>query len=153
MSFDPEAFKHTEIDDSMDTEIIPPDEGVYTAKVDRWNIEGGTSQNGFNWARLDVTWELDDADGSQQQKTGRDKLTGRQSIFLDLTEDGQIDTGKGKNVQLGRLREALGLNEGKFAFDMLDGQQAQVLTENRETQNGNMVTNIRKVASLSENVK
>lgn len=153
MSFDPEQFKHVEIEGSMDTEIIPPDEGVYTATVDNWNVTGGTSQKGNDWARLDVTWELDDADGTQQAKTGRDKITARQSIFLDLTDEGNIDTSKGRNVQLGRLREALGLNDGRFAFDMLDGQQAKVLTENVETTNGNTVPNVRKVANVSADVK
>lgn len=153
MSFDPESFKHVEIDESMDTEIIPPDEGVYMASIDRWNIIGGTSQKGNDWARLDITWELDDADGTQQAKTGRDKITARQSIFLDLTDQGAIDTGKGRNVQLGRLRSALGLNEGKFSFDMLDGQQAQVLVTHVETSNGNTMPEVKRVASMSESVQ
>lgn len=152
MSFDPESFKHAEIEESMDTEIVPPDEGVYEGSVDRWDIKGGTSQKGNDWARLDITWELDDADGSQKAKTGRDKITARQSIFLDLNEQGGIDTGKGRNVQLGRLREALGLNEGKFAFDMLDGQQAKLQVGHTETQNGNIMPEVRRVAHINAEV-
>lgn len=37
-----------------------------------------------------------------------DRVTVRMRLNLDLTEDGQFESGKGKNVKLGRLREALG---------------------------------------------
>ena len=37
--------------------------------------------------------------------------TVRQTIWLDLTESGSLDFGKGRNVGLGRLRDALGQNE------------------------------------------
>ncbi|MGH2638967.1 MAG: hypothetical protein ACRDF4_06765, partial [Rhabdochlamydiaceae bacterium] len=46
--------------------------------------------------------------------------------FLELTSSGAIDFGKGKNVGLGRLREALGQNKiGKpWSFNMIRGSLA-----------------------------
>lgn len=151
MSFDPEAFKHVTIEESLDTEIVPPDEGVYGASVRDWNLNGGTSEKGNDWARLDVIWELEDPDGSQKQKTGRDTVTARQGIFLDLTDDGQLDTAKGRNVNLGRLREALGLNDRAFSFDMLDGQKAKVQVRHRTTDNGTFAE-VRNVAHVDADV-
>lgn len=41
----------------------------------------------------------------------RDKVTLRHDIFLDLLEDGSgLDMSEGKNIGLGKAREALGLN-------------------------------------------
>lgn len=151
MSFDPEAFKHVTFEEPLDTEIVPPDEGVYNAKVYNWDLRGGTSEKGNDWAMLQITWELEDQDGSQAQKTGRDTVTARQSLFLDLTDDGKMDTSKGQNVRLGRLREALGLNDRPFSFDMLMGQQAKVNVRHRETDNGTF-PEVNNVAHISENV-
>lgn len=152
MSFDPENFLHMEIEDSNATEIVPPDEGVYEAIVDNINARQFTNKNEEISTVLEIDWELMDPDGSQQEKTGRDKITARQGIFLDLTEDGRIDTSEGRNVQLGRLREALGMNEGRFSFADLKGQQAKVLVQHRTTDNGTF-PDVKKVASMSEDLK
>lgn len=147
MSFDPEQFKHMEFDtgEGLSTEIIPPDEGVYNATVYNWNLQSGTSQNGNDWARLDITYELEDADGSQKEKTGRDRITARQGVFLDITDNGNLDFSKGRNIQLGQILEATGLNGGKFTFDMLEGKPVKVLVRHRDTDNGTMAE-VRRVA-------
>jgi hypothetical protein len=53
--------------------------------------------------------------------------------MLDLTEEGMLATGKGRNVLLGRLREATGLNQSgePFAFPMLTGRPAKVQVAHR----------------------
>jgi len=144
--FDPERFKHGQFDigEGLSTEIIPPDEGVYNAKISNWNLVGGTSQvredgsGGNDWLRLDITYELEDPDGSQKEKTGRDPVTARQGLFLDLTDSGDLDFNQGRNVRLGQLLEACELNSGTFAFNMLDGKPVKVLVRHRTTDNGRM---------------
>jgi hypothetical protein len=54
-------------------------------------------------------------------------------IMLDLNESGGIDTGKGRNVPLGRFREALDLNKPgqPFAFRMIAGRPVKVSIKHR----------------------
>ena len=53
--------------------------------------------------------------------------------MLDLTDSGSMDMGKGRNVGLGRLREALNLNQpGQvFSFSMIPGRLAKVAVSHR----------------------
>jgi hypothetical protein len=56
-----------------------------------------------------------------------------QDVMLDLTDSGQLDMAKGRNVRLGRLREALDLNApGRpFSFAMIQGRMAKVKVGHR----------------------
>lgn len=57
-------------------------------------------------------------------KLGREKLTVRQSFFIDFTEDGkQFDMGKGRNIALNKVRAAVGQNDpGKpWSLKKLEG--------------------------------
>jgi len=105
-TFNPDQFLNTETNDATSTAYTPIPENEYTACVKEIKPRVTTSGK----AILDVVWGIDDADGSIEAATGMKQSTVRQSIFLDVTESGGLDTGKGKNVQLGKLREALSQN-------------------------------------------
>jgi hypothetical protein len=62
----------------------------------QWQSGDGTKTG----VALDVTWAIEDDEA--KATTGRDVVTARQGIMLDLTPDGAIDMGEGKNVALGR---------------------------------------------------
>lgn len=84
----------------------------------------------------DIFWEIQEVGAGigLKDKLGLRELISRQSIFLDIREDGQgLATGPNKNVQLGRVREALGLNnDGPFMLLQLKGQgPAKVQINNR----------------------
>jgi hypothetical protein len=53
--------------------------------------------------------------------------------MLDINDAGNLDMSKGRNVQLGRLREALGLNTPgqAFSFQMIPGRAAKILVKQR----------------------
>lgn len=126
--FDVTQFLDQTITEANSTQStpVPPGEyiGVITeVKARQWTSKADPSRTGVT---LDVTWQLDDP--SLKELLGRDKITVRQGIMLDFTDSGQLDTGKGRNVQLGRLREAVGLNTPgqAFAFNMLHGRTAKV---------------------------
>jgi len=53
--------------------------------------------------------------------------------MLDLDSQGRVDMSKGKNIGLGRLREAVGKNnEGEqFSFSMLPGLMAKIAVTHR----------------------
>ncbi|UOF77844.1 hypothetical protein [Bacteriophage sp.] len=134
MSFDPSSFLHATTTESNDTQLVPVPEGEYIAiaeKVDmrQWKKKDDPSATGL---ALDITWNIDDA--GVKAALGREKVTVRQGIMLDVTDDGTgLDMGKGKNVGLGKLREALDLNQpGRpFAPSMIEGRMCKVQVKHR----------------------
>ena len=132
-TFDPASLLETTVEAANDTKILPIPEGEYLAVIDSTKINPWQSKDGASSGlRLDVEYLIDDA--AAKEATGREKLTVRQGIMLDLTEDGQsLDMGKGKNVGLGRLREATGLNAPgqPFAMQMLPGRLVKIKVTQR----------------------
>lgn len=131
--FSPEQFLDMQVTESNDTKIIPIPVGEYLAvigevKVLQWQKKDDPSQAGL---KLQILWELDSPE--VKALLARDKVTARQDQMLDLTETGGLDMGKGRNVGLGRLREATGLNTPgqPFAFSMLTGRMAKVSIKHR----------------------
>lgn len=127
-SFDPEAFLGTDTSDEMSTVVLPIPEGEYNATIDSVKARLAGDKPVFK-----VIWNIDDADGKVAKATGRDKNTVRQSIWLDVNDNGSLDTGTGKNVGLGRLREAVGQNKAGKPWNpnMLVGQVAKILVGQR----------------------
>jgi len=127
--FDEQAFLSTTTEGVMSTEYTPVPVGEYQAVVDKVNVRSGEGDKG-TWAVLDVTWGLDSAEAAEA--TGMDTPQVRQSIFLDITADGGLDLGKGKNISLGRLREAVNQNSGgAWSPSMLIGSVATVKVDHR----------------------
>lgn len=131
--FDPNQFLDMQVTESNDTKVIPVPVGEFLATVDDvkvrpWQSKTDSSKAGL---ALDIVWSVQD----QQvlSDLGREKVTVKQGIMLDLTDAGGLDMGKGKNVSMGRLREACDLNQpGKpFAFSMLMGRMAKIKVEHR----------------------
>lgn len=147
--FDPAQFLDAQVTDSNDTKLIPIPVGEYTAVADKvdvrtWQGKKDPSKSGVT---LEITWSIDDQ--SVKEALGRDTITVRQGVMLDLTEGGSLDMGKGRNTQLGRLREAVKLNvPGQpFAFSMLPGRLAKVKVEHR-IDGENIYSEIKSVAAL-----
>ena len=127
--FDEDAFMSSTSEGEMSTEFTPVPVGEYQAIVKKVGTRSGEGEKGA-WAMLDVTWAIDDAGVTEE--TGMDNPSVRQSIFLDITESGGLDMGKGKNIGLGRLREALGQNTGAaWSPTMLEGNVATVSVDHR----------------------
>ena len=108
--FDADLFLNVSAEGEMATRYDPIPAGVYVAIVGsikaRQTEPNGKNPNGQTI--LDVVWSIDNPAIAEQ--LNRKELTVRQSIFLDLTPQGGLDLGANKNVQLGRLRDALDQN-------------------------------------------
>lgn len=131
--FDPNSFLEMQVTESNDTKATPVPVGEYTAvigevKVRPWQSKKDPSKSGMS---LDVTCEVDDA--NVKEFLGRDKVVVRYSPMLDINEAGMLDMGKGKNLGLGRLREATDLNVPgtPFSFLMLTGRVIKVSVTHR----------------------
>ncbi len=123
--FDSDTFMSGTVEGENSTVFIPVPEGEFQALAEK--VE---SRNANGYVILDVTWSIDD--DSVVTATGRDKNTARQSIFLDMTDAGGIDMGQGKNIQLGKLREAIGQNgPGAWSPSMILGNVAKIRVAHR----------------------
>jgi len=119
-AFDPDLFMNTTVSTVLPTKMVPVPPGEYTAIID----DVKTRQNTDGSVVMDVSWSIDNADVAA--KTGRTKNVVRQSIWLDF-ENGVLAASEGKNVGLGRLRDALGQNTGApWSPTMLKGGVAKV---------------------------
>lgn len=153
-TFNAEMFLQTTTTAQLSTSLIPWPPGEYRAVISKIGARIVTQKDGQERPVLDITWETDDP--YVVKATGLDKPTARQTIWLDTTESGAIDFGKGKNIGLGRLREALGQNrDGRdWSFNHLKSGVALIKTDVREDENSTSVpkdkyTDVQKVAALT----
>lgn len=121
MELNPEMLLESAINAPLETKLIPCPEGEYTMLISALAIRTGTDKNGDGYTLLNVTLEVEDQ--SVRESTGREKVFVQHSCKLDIVANpanGQpmLDTGKGKNIDLGRLREACDLNEEGQDFTM-----------------------------------
>lgn len=154
--FDPNQFLEVQLTEANDTVIRPVPEGEYTAIVDEitsrtWTSRKDSSKSGVT---LELIWSLDSPEVAKE--LGRDKVTVKQGVMLDLTEAGGLDMGKGRNVGLGRLREAFDLNKPGVPFSPTQfvGRLAKVAVKHRlgEAADGGeppIYAEVRAVARLS----
>lgn len=124
--FDPRQLLDSTMTEANSTTRVPVPAGEHLAVIEKIDMRSGHT-NDRDWVFLDVTYSLDSPD--IKQKLGREKVTLTQGVGLDFTPTGGLDFQKGRNVMLGRLREAVGLNTpGKpFGFRMLEGKVLKIV--------------------------
>lgn len=126
MSFDPALFVQSTVEGVMSTQYVPIPEGEYTGLIKE--VKGRMAKES---AILDVIWVIDDP--NVRELTGMEEPQVRQSLFLDVSDSGMLDMGTGKNVQLGRLRAALGQNDGRpWSPVNMEGKVAKILVTQRK---------------------
>lgn len=131
--FSPDQFLDMQVTEANDTVVIPVPVGEYIAvvkevKIRPWQSKADPSKAGI---ALDLQWTVDDA--NVKALLGRDEVNVKQGVMLDISEAGGFDMGRGKNIGLGRLRDALNLNKPgePFSVQMLVGRAAKVRVEHR----------------------
>lgn len=147
--FDPQSFIDASITESLDTKVIPCPQGEFLGVIDKFAPEQWKSSDGTkSGIKLTVDWLIEDQ--SVKDFLARDTVKVRQQIFLDITDDGKLETGPQKNIGLGRLREAVGMNTPgqAFSFGMLAGAMAKVNVTHRPDPKDaeNVFAEINKVA-------
>jgi hypothetical protein len=111
--FDPIALLNQNMEANA-TKRTPNPVGETVAQITKMEVvEGKAGPNaktpGAPWARLDLTMESTDPEYLALFPEPRDKAIIFHGIMLDM-KDGSIATGPDKNVRLGKLREACGVN-------------------------------------------
>lgn len=140
MTIDIDALANVSINEPMATQIATCPEGEYTA------IVGSLPENGIkgwmrevdtkNGPRVILQVPMSILDDKVKADLGRDTVFVRMDLWLD-TANGGLETGDGKNVDLGRLREALGQNtKPNWSFADLPGAgPVKVLVAHRADRN------------------
>lgn len=150
--FDPESFMSQEVKGANDTKFPTIPQGEYASIANK--IECKQQPNSKDpsviYTILDVHWTIDDQ--GVREATKLEKPMVRQSIFLDLTDEGKLDMTVTKNVGLGKLRAALGLNDPAkpFTFAQIVGNAAVVTVNHRPNVEDpeNPFAGVKKVAKM-----
>jgi len=129
MPFDADALLAKPVSSAMSTERIVVPEGEYTALTSpdpsKLTLSSGEKQDGNVWVAMDIPWEIDDPEVARE--TGRPKSTCYQRLFLDIDGNGELDTGRGMNADLGSLREAVSQHTDQpWSMPELCGQAAKI---------------------------
>lgn len=150
--FDASSLVQAVVNQSMATTRILVPEGEYAAVTDEIKAEHfrviesekqKPSENGCDCKGkrlvLDLPWNIDDA--GVAAATHRPRNSVRQSIFIDVTPDSDLEAGRFSiaggtewNLSLGRLRKIFDQNEnGKpWGFSMLGGKAARITVTHRK---------------------
>ena len=151
-AFDPNTFAAMTFQEANSTESFPVPVGEYPGTIDKKDIVTWAAKDGSSAGlKMNVIWSVENQP-AVTEITGREKNLIRQEFMFDLTESGMLDTGKGKNVKLGRLRAAVGLNTPgePFSFDMLVGRCAKISVGHRPDQRDSSVlyAEVKDVAAM-----
>ena len=146
-TFDPDLFLGSEVEGEFETSYqrVPP--GEYPGVIDDVKVRKVDTKDGPR-AVMDVTWLI--LDEEVKKETELERPTCRQGMFLDVNDQGGLDRGKNKNVAVGRLLEALGMNNGKaWNPEGLKGLPATVRIEHKPNADDpeNPYANVTRVAT------
>ena len=133
--FDVSELSEANVSSANSTNIIPCPEGEFPAIIKKFDIRAWSKED-RSGVMLDVHLDIDDANA--REVTQRDEVIVRHSCSLDVIKgpNGKpmIDERPGTNIDLGRLRTAVGMNiQGQdFNLNMLIGQPVKVLVTHRQ---------------------
>lgn len=103
-TFDPDLFMSQEVEQEMETKYTPVPDGDYISTIDE-KIE----LKEVNGSPVIDLYHVIDAP-ELAESMGMERISVKQSLFLDIDSGGALAFGANKNVKLGKLREALGQN-------------------------------------------
>lgn len=134
-AFDPASFMNAAVTGQMDTSLPMVPAGEYNAFIDKVDYKSFPISKGDRAG--EVFHKLECMCKIISPGTDADGRTVRKDCVLDITPAGQLDVSKGKNIDLGQMREATGLNDPAqpFAPAMLTGRMVRVLVSHEADKN------------------
>lgn len=148
-TFNPEQFLGTTTEEIGSTKYTQVPEGERLGQVTKVDArEVNSERTGQTYTVLELTWSFNDEES--KRVTGLENPSARQTIFVDRKADGSLDFGVNKNIQLSRLREAVGqARTGRpWAPSHLIGATAICLVSHGMDQQGDPRAEVRRVAPM-----
>jgi hypothetical protein len=131
VAFDAQNFLETNLNAPLDTQRPQLPSGVYEAQIVKVNPPEKINTKKGEAVVFKVGIQV-----TNPPQDGNDYGPLDYMIFLDINESGGLDTGKGKNVGLGRLRNAVGQNTAKgWNPNDLLGQELNIKVDQRQDNN------------------
>jgi hypothetical protein len=126
--FNADSFLQQTVEAKLDTKRVPHPEGDWDeGQIKDLKITSGTAkESGKLWVRLQAIIINTDPNVAADMKLGDDQEPQvRWEEFLDLDDNGNLDVSEGKNIKLGKLRQACGQNSDE-AWSPMDMKGAPV---------------------------
>lgn len=128
--FDPNTFLQQNVDGPLATEFTMVAQGEYLASIDDFDADavevidftykrGPNSGQPGKMYKLNLPFIINDE--NVKKSLGRDKVVVTKQLILDLDEKGKLAVGTNKNIELGRIRDAVGQNGDGFNLYSLRG--------------------------------
>lgn len=135
--FDPTSFLSSAITSSLSTKRTPLPIGETYGQITKVDSVSG-EKNGRPWYKLNVTFEITDHDYLSQATGQPEKALLTYGILVEM-EHGTLAMGPNKNVKLGRLREAAGVNQPGKSLNDLTGRVCRLSIGHRPDPNDSSV--------------
>lgn len=153
--FNEESFLSASVETSFDTRRLPIPAGEYTAVIKdikpRINVQGKKDPSMF-YSFLDYELEIQlTPDAQQQMATDQTTIKRSYSVSIEFDDSGtKLASGKGKNVPLGKFREALRQNDSGKPWSPRDpiGKMITAKVTHRLNQEGDPVDQIDAIVAL-----
>lgn len=151
-NFNPDTFIDLEVTGALDTRLEPVPVGEWPATIKEVQKprQATSPKDGKTYTFMEIMWEI--TDPGVWAHCQRERPTVRQSISLDINSQGGLDMGKGKNVALGALRDAMNLNDpaATFAPRMLQGRGAKIKVGHRQDKDDptKIFTDVKQVSRI-----
>jgi len=122
--FDKDSFLTSEVTGGNSTAVTPMPEHEAQLTIEEVEIKSGTigrgERKGETWVALNLKILVDSDEA--REATNMDEPHVYDMMFLDLNDDGLLDTGEGRNIRLGKFRKAIGQNgSGAWSPSMIAG--------------------------------
>lgn len=114
--FDPDTFMQSATSEAGSTKFEPLPAGEYMGIIEDVAKPRAAGER----VVMDVTFKLMNVPADVAAAQGKTTFTVRKGYFLDLTQNNALDMGKGKNIDLNRLREAVGQNTAGKPWKPID---------------------------------
>ena len=134
--FDTDAFMDSVQTAAVETKFVPVPENEYPATVKQGSVkvEPVNFKDGRTGKRFTAYWDITDANALRE--LGMEVAGVRQQFLLDLNDDGSIAAGVNKNLRLGKILAAGGIDQSKgWSFRQIEGVSAKVRVKHRPDQN------------------
>lgn len=123
--FNAQQFIKSTVSGASSTRYAVIPEGDYSLMLDQRNLDvekwftEQTASKGPNAGNTFITCEVpvEIVDQTLRDKMGQEHVYSRYRFIVDTNAAGEIDMSEGKNVKLGRLREALNQNDKNVPWD------------------------------------